>query len=105
MNKIFRWGAVLFVIAALGLMSSPSAFAKKGGAGGGPPGFGKGEKKGWEGDKPPGWTHGKKKGWGEAKMPPGLAKKSGERKDKKDKKEKGKHKKEKKEKKDKDDNE
>ena len=55
----------------------PLAFAK-GKGGGTPEGFGKGEKKGWEGDKPPGWAQGEKKGWGEAGMPPGLAKKSGE---------------------------
>jgi len=64
---------------AIGMNSVP-AFAKSHGAGGGgmPGGFGKGEKKGWEGDKPPGWSHGEKKGWGDAGMPPGLAKKSGE---------------------------
>lgn len=61
----------------LGMNASP-LLAKKGGDGGMPSGFGKGEKRGWEGERPPGWSRGKKKGWEGLGVPPGLAKKSGE---------------------------
>lgn len=76
-----RGGGIALALAIV-LMNAPSAFAKKGGGGGTPGGFDKGEKKGWEGDRPPGWSQGEKKGWGDSEMPPGLAKKSGEGKEK-----------------------
>lgn len=79
MNRIAKIIGMGTLACAVLLLTSSTVLAKHpGGEGGAPAGFGKGEKKGWEGNQPPGWSHGKKKGWGEAGMPPGLAKKSGE---------------------------
>ena len=58
MGKTRRWNSLVFVLAFLILVASPSAFAKK-----------------TDNGTPPGWSHGKKTGWHGADKPPGFEKK------------------------------
>lgn len=65
MNQTIRFGVLALGVTFLLFGSSVAQAKEKGG--GGP-----------EGEVPPGWSQGEKKGWGDAGMPPGLVKKSGD---------------------------
>lgn len=107
MRRVVRWCSFVTIASILIAGSLALAEGKAKGRGDKPHGWEKGEKKGWEGDvppgiekkggwlppglskeeqsewkngRPPGWSHGEKEGWKGADMPPGLARKGGDKK-------------------------